>query len=426
MTNANLAAPEAERAVIGSMLIEKEAIAAVIDLIQPEHFYEQHNQAICRAIYDLFRANRPADVVAVIEAGKAQALAFPELPAYLSECINGVASAEHASHHARTILDRYYKRATIQAATKLVADLYSEEKTDESLKVLHDVLLKKDAVYAPAAFTYANGLFDIIDAVGAKSKRTLYRTGYNSLDGVWHGVAKGEVVTIGAATNVGKSMLCLNLMHNIASRGAKCLYVGSEMSSLETTTRHLSIASGVSAYKLRIGQINLEDHGKIHSAISDKLYRMNVTMTDNPSPSVSDINSAIINSGAEIVFVDYLSRLGMVKAENYRLRVHETMIAIKTMARVRNVVVFLAAQLGRQAYGSNSPKPTLADFSECKSIEAESDKALLVWVDPAKQTGTGTVLSFINAKNRAGKKGQEFDMTLDGNTLEIKENNLEA
>lgn len=426
MSNANLSAPEAERAVIGSMLIEKEAISAVIDLIQPEHFAEAQNAAIVRAIYGLFKENRPADIVSVVEAGKAAGLEFPSLGAYLAESVDRVTTAGHVTHHARTVLDRYYKRATIQAATQLVTDLYSEEKTDASLKALQEVLLKKEAVYAPAAFTYANGLFDIIEAVGAKSKKTLYRTGYNSLDGAWHGVGEGEVITIGAATNVGKSMLCLNLMHNMASRGVKCLYVGTEMSSLETTTRHLSIASGVSAYKLRIGQINLEDHGKIHSAISDKLYKMNVTMIDNPSPSVSEINSAIINSGCKVVFVDYLGRLGMVKAENYRLRVHETMIALKTMARTRNVVVFLAAQLGRTVYGQGSPKPTLADLSESKSIEAESDKVLLGWIDPAKQTGTGTVLSFINAKNRQGKRGTEWDMTLDANTLAIRENTGEV
>ena len=426
MISAAISAPEAEKAVIGSFLIEKEAITACIDLVKPDQFYEAQNIAICRIVYELYKANRPVDAVAVIEAWKGQAIEFPELPSYLSKCFESVTSAGHASYHAKTILDRYYKRETIKAAEALALSVHSDQGLNEALTKIHELAMQKEAIHAPPVYTYANGLFDFIDKISVKSGKTLYRTGYPSLDASWYGVAEGEIITIGAATNVGKSMLCLNLMHNIASRGVKCLYAGTEMSSFETTSRHVSIASGVAAHKLRIGRLDLEDHSKIHAAISDKLYKMSVTMIDNPSPSLSDINSAIVSSGAKVVFVDYLGRLRLPNAENYRLRVHEAMIGLKTMARTRNVVIFLAAQLGRQAYGQSSPKPTLADLSESKSIEAESDKVLLVWSDPAKQGKTNSVLSFINAKNRAGKRGHEFDMTLDSNTLTIREENNEV
>lgn len=421
-----IAAPEAERAVIGSFLVEKEAISSCIDLIQPEHFNEAPNVAIVRCIYDLFKSNRPADVVSVVEAGKASGLEFPSLAAYLAQCLDSVTTASHVTYHARTVLDRSYKRKIMSAAGKLADAARQEDGVNESLAAIQKLALEADAIHAPPVYTYKNGLHDFLESVGTRSKRSLFRTGYPSLDASWHGVSEGEIITIGAATNVGKSMFCLNLLHNMAGRGIKCLYAGTEMSSFETTSRHVSLASGVSAYKLRIGRLDLEDHNKIHAAISDKLYAMNVSMLDHASPSLNDLNSSIINTDSKIIFVDYLGRLNLAKAENYRLRIHETMIGLKTMARARNVVIFLAAQLGRQSYGQGSPKPTLADFSECKSIEAESDKAILIWADPAKQTGAGTVLSFINAKNRQGKKGQEFDMTLDGNTLAIKEKSLEG
>jgi replicative DNA helicase len=411
-----ISATESEKVVIGSFLIEKDAISSCIDLIQPEHFYDQANSAICRTVYSLFKEGRPVDVVSVIEAGKKDLISFPGLSAYLLECLNSVTTASHASYHAKTILDAFYAKQIMIAAKKL-----AQEQDADNLRLVQELVLKRDSIHAPPVFTYANGLFDFIDQIGSKSSKQLYRTGYTSLDSYWHGVGEGEIITIGAATNVGKSLLCLNLLNNMAGRGIKCLYAGTEMSSLETTTRHISIASGVSAYKLRIGRIDMIDQGKIRDAISDRLYNMNVTMMDHPSPSLSDISSAILNSGAKVVFLDYLGRLNLVKAENYRLRIHETMIGLKTMARKHNIVIFLAAQLGRQVYAQGTPKPTLADLSESKSIEAESDKVLLAWVDPSKQIEGKTVLSFINAKNRQGKRGQEYDMTLDSNTLAIRE-----
>lgn len=418
----NVHAPDSERAIIGSFLIEKEAISACIDLIQPEAFHEAQNQALCRIAYNLYKENRPVDVVAVIEAARADSIAFPDLPAYLGGCIDSVISAGHASHHARTVLDKYYKRETIKAATQLVTDLYSEEKTEESLKKLNEVLLAKEAVYAPPVYTYANSLGGFVDMVGSKSKKDLYRTGYPSLDAATYGMGTGEVITIGAATNVGKSIFCLNLMNNMASRGVKCLYFGSEMDSHEITQRHVSIVSGVEAFKMRIGRLDMEDQRRVYAAISDKMSEMPVSIYDHPSPSLSDISSAIVKSGAKVVFIDYLGRCNLPKAENHRLRIQEFMTLLKSMARKRDVVIFLAAQLGRQTYGQAEAAPTLADLSESKSIEQESDKVLLLHAPKSKQNGgLDETIEVIIAKNRQGRKNGSFDLIRDGKTLALRE-----
>lgn len=430
MTNANLAAPEAERAVIGSMLIEKEAISACIDLLPPECLYEAQNQAICRIAYDLFRANRPADVVAVIEAGKAQALAFPELPAYLGKCIESVTSASHASHHARTVLDRYYKRQTILAATKLVSDLYSEEKTDESLRALQDTVLAKEAIYAPAHVTYKNDLHDFLDKMGEKSKSALYRTGYKSLDALWYGLSESELVVIAGAPGAGKSKLALNIMGNLLARNVPCLYFGTEMTPHETIQRHLSMITKIETWKMRIGKVDLTDSVKINEALAG-MSAMPLHLSRINSPSLSDISTGIVNSKAKVVFVDSLLFCNLPKAEALRIRIEEFVRGLKVMAQKREVVIFLICHLGRQTYNAESSTrpPTLADIGESKAVEIAADKALLLWAPQAKQTGINEVVECINAKDRANNKKRggmsaSFDLICDEKTPIMREREL--
>lgn len=422
-----LNAPEAERAVIGSFLIEKEAISSCIDLIQPEHFNEQQNQALCRVIYDLYRGNRPVDIVAVIEGGKATGIEFPSLPAYLGECVNSVTAAQHAPNHARTVLEKFYKRKLMDCASQVAGAALAETGVNEAIARMQKLAVEADSVYSPPVYTYKNGLHDFIEQVGIKSKKSIYRTGYPSLDAAWYGAGSGEVITIGAATNVGKSIFCVNLMNNMAGRGIKCLYFGTEMDSSETTQRHVSIVSGVEAFKMRIGRLDMEDQRKVYAAISDKLSAMPVSMYDHPSPSLADVNSAIVSSGAQVVFLDYLGRFNLPKAENHRLRIQEFMVSLKSLARKRDVVIFLAAQLGRQAYGQGDAAPCLADLSESKAIEQESDKVILLWAPKQKQTGgLDEVIEVIIAKNRQGRKNTNFDLIRNGKTLALTEKNLET
>jgi replicative DNA helicase len=422
-----ISAPEAEKAVLGSWLIEKEAISACIDILAPEAFAEQQNAAIARIILDLYRQGKSVDLVIVEQASKEAGIAFPGIRAYLADLAHSCTTAAHASHYAKKVLDCFYTRQLISQARTLVDRAESETLSEAEVKALSELVMRKEAVYAPTAFTYKNSLVDFRDRMDSRATKALYRTGIKVLDAAYYGVSAGEVVTVALATNVGKSVTCLNIMHNMASRDIPCGYIGTEMSSDETAQRHLSIVSGVAAHKLRIGRLETTDIGPLNHALSEKMAKMPIAILDHPNPSLADINSFIIANDCKVVFIDYLERCEMPKAESYRLKIREFMAGLKTLARRRGVVVFLASQLGRQTYSSTATKPTLADLSESKAIEQESDKVLLGYMDQMKQKGDGdTILSFINAKNRQGKKGQEFDLILDGKTLVLKEPEIAA
>lgn len=415
-----ISAPSAEKAVLGSWLIEKEAISSCVDIIGHEAFSDQFHSLVAMAILELYREGKAADIVSV--NGKLEGAGVHGMLPKLADICDSVTTAAHASHHAKTVQDKFLLRQIIAQAKTLASKAEQDALTEAEVKALSETVMRKEAVYAPAAFTYKNSLVDFLDRMDSRSKKQLYRTGIKVLDAAYYGVGTGEIVTVALATNVGKSVTCLNIMHNMAERGISCGYIGTEMSSDETTQRHLSIVSGVEAFKLRIGKIELDDHRRIHDALADKMSKMPVSIMDHPNPSLADINSFIIANGCKVIFIDYLERCEMPKAEAYRLKIKEFMAGLKTLARRRNVCVFLASQLGRNTYSANATKPTLADLSESKAIEQESDKVLLGYLDPNKQTGgINTTLSFIIGKNRQGKKGQEFDLILDGKTLQLKE-----
>jgi replicative DNA helicase len=422
-----ISAPASEKAVLGSWLIEKEAISACVDIIGPEHFYDQFNASVCRIILDAYKAGKAVDVVSVNLGLQEAGLASNQSLTALAELCHSVTTAAHASHHAKTVLDRYLTRQVIAAAKAITDRAETESLKEAEVKALSELVMRKEAVYAPAAFTYSNGLVDFRHRMDVKSKKELFRTGFQSLDSAWYGAGTGEVITIALATNVGKSVTMLNIANKMLSRNVRCGYAGSEMDADEVVQRHLAMVSHVPAYKLRLGKLELGDIQKLNDALSGKMASMPMAIMDHPEPSIADLNNFAMSTNCEVLFVDYLGRCKYPKASEERLAIGEFMKSFKTMTRRRNITSFIAAQLSRRTYDGRNLKPTLADLSETKKIEEESDKVLLGYVDPMKQKGDGdTVISFINAKNRQGKKGQEFDLILDGKTLVLKEPEIAA
>ena len=422
-----ISAPEAERAVLGSMLIEREAIASCVDLIQPEHFNEAQNVAVVRCIYDLFKANRPLDIVAVIEAGKASGLEFPSLGAYLGQCIESVTSAAHAGHHARTVLDRSYKRKIIDAAGRLAGSAMAEDGVNERLAEIQKLVLEADAIFTSKLDSYNSGFDTFLEDVGAQSKREVYRTGIRQLDILWKGIASSEICTIAAGPGVGKSTLALNLLHNFGAQNIPCAYFGTEMKSLETKMRHVSIASGVPSFKFRIGALSLEDRRLAYEAISGTIGKMPISISNEDRPSIAKIDAVIAEGKFKVVMIDSLMFCDLPKAENMRLRVQQFMVDLNALKHRRNVAIFLIVHLGRQAYGNTEAKPSLADLMESNSLERVSDKILLLWKPQAKQLPNGDrVIEVINAKDRQNPDGQCFDLIVDRRTMKITERTDEA
>ena len=152
------------------------------------------------------------------------------------------------------------------------------------------------------------------------------------------------------------------------------------MTALETFSRHLSMRSGVPAWKIRLRSLSEQDRTRAHDAIADHLYKFPIEILDDPEPTLERIESTIARTKPDAVFVDYLERMSLPPAKDLRLSVKEFMRRLKGIARKRNVMVLLASQLNRTTYAKdNDTAPTLADLSESSAIEKESDRVFLMW-----------------------------------------------
>lgn len=415
---------QSEQSVAGSILVSDKAIPSIKAYLTPEKFYHPPLGAVFGIACRLFESKSPVDIVSIGEELKKAlpvGLSISEIPEFLSHLVESVAFADHGEYYAKIVAGYYYERQIIKKASD-VATLQSAD----SLEELRIVVLAREQLGLPDIFDYSKDLFDILDDLVKKKITRRHTVGFPTLDRAFGGLTPGEVVTWGAATNMGKSLILLNIMSHCAQRGEPVLYVGTEMSAQETVARHLSILTAIEPHKIKSANLNSDEISRLHNAIADRMFTMPIRILDLPEPSLSDVEAALTTSRRQVVFLDYLERFKMPSGDNYRLRVNEFMRRVKNLARRYDVVIHLASQLSREVYGAEERRPTLAHLSESSSIEKESDRVMLVWAPKDKNKDVSgipgpRILEAVMAKNRHGRRGLGVDLRLDEKSLEISE-----
>jgi len=411
---------QAERAVIGSILIANAGpgLRVARQILTPEMFYQGSNAAVFRVMADRFPDGAGLDLVTLADALRsAGELGECVGMGHLSDCQNAVGTAAHIEYYAKIVARCYYERRIIQASRELAA-----EPGPEKIEAIREFTLKREHLGAAFSADLADILHGLVDRLDAKDAGKVYLTGIPAVDRTWLGSRAGEINTWAAATNDGKSVLLLNLAHLAASKGARCVYFGTEMSAAELATRLVSIGGGPEAWKLRKGSLRDDDRKHYLDACAG-LAKLPLRIVDHPEPGMREIEAAIFEHKAEIIFLDYLERFSLPKEENLRLRIREFMRQLKNMARRCGVVVYLASQLNRKSYGQTETAPTMAEISESSAVEKESDRVMLMWV-PKEKNGAGwgrRVLEVRQAKNRHGARGIKFDLELDEKTLRVRQ-----
>lgn len=413
---------KAEMAVLGSCLVERDGINAARQFVLPEHFGDPRNGNAFRSILALHDKGIGIDIVTLAdELRRESRLTFDNGAQFLGDCINAVTTASHAAYYAQIVARFHYERE-IQKAARLLA----ENPDGHGLEALASLFAARGELQSPQTFDYATSLPDALEDLENPKKETVYRFNFPALDSITDGLKKGEVATFGAATNQGKSVLLLNLMDMMARDGMRSLFVGSEMTARETFARHLSMDSGIDAWKIRLRKLSDQDQKKAYDAVSERLHKLPIAILDDPEPTLERIEATIAREKPDAVFLDYLERMSLPPAKDLRLSVKEFMRRLKNIARKRNVVILLASQLNRNTYRGEDAAPTLADLSESSAIEKESDRVFLIWrpkmlqPDPA-QISAPAVLEIIKAKDRHGRNGLKAYVELDSRTLRLRE-----
>ncbi|MBN1461574.1 MAG: replicative DNA helicase [Armatimonadetes bacterium] len=384
---------EAEQATLGAMLVEREAIARVVDLLEPEDFYHPRHQLLYRAMIDLFGESEPVDVVTV-QARLRDRDQFEQAggTAYLLDLQEAAPTAAAVGNYAKIVRAKATLRQLIRAGAQ-VQEL-AQQAGDEDVETIVDraeqtVFTVGERTITPA-FTPIRVLlgetYDRIDEMQESHRPgTGLLTGYDDLDGLLSGLQSSDLVVIAARPSMGKTALALNIAANVAKTQNKTVAVFSlEMAKEQLALRLLCAEAGVNQQNIRQGYIDRGDMDRIAVAAS-KLYKAPIFIDDSPTMNVLQMRGKArrlrAESGLDLILVDYLQLVsGHGRFENRTQEISLVARSLKALARELRVPVVALSQLSRAVEARGHPRrPLLSDLRESGSIEQEADVVAFIY-----------------------------------------------
>jgi replicative DNA helicase len=384
---------EAEQATLGAMLVEREAIARVVDLLQPEDFYSPQHQMLYRAMTDLFNDSDPVDVVTLQARlqNRDQLEAVGGTP-YLIELQDAAPTAAAVLNYARIVREKATLRALIRAGSEIQG--FAQNAADEDVETIVDraeqtVFSVGERTITPA-FTPIRELlgetYDRIDEMQESHRPgTGLLTGYEDLDGLLSGLQPSDLVVIASRPSMGKTALALNVAAGVARTQSKRVAVFSlEMAKEQLALRLLCSEAGVNQHNIRQGYIDRGDMDRIALAAS-RLYKAPVYLDDSPTMNVLEMRGKArrlrAEHGLDLIIVDYLQLMsGYGRFENRTQEISQVARSLKALARELRVPVVALSQLSRAVEARGHPRrPLLSDLRESGSIEQEADVVAFIY-----------------------------------------------
>jgi replicative DNA helicase len=382
---------EAEQSVLGSLLLDRDAVVAVVEFLRPEHFYEEKHQQIFDAMLQLYQDRDPVDVVTVSERLKKQkSLTEVGGSSYLTELVNKVPTATHAENYAHLVRDQYTKRMLISAASSILEMGFDEggdvrqilDVAESKVFSLAQQHLKQ--VFVPIKDILAQS-FDRLDELH-KSSGTLrgVPTGFGDLDDTLAGMQESNLLILAARPGVGKTALALNIAQNVAYKHHMPVgFFSLEMSREELMDRLLVAQAEIDAWKLKTGRLEEEEFTKLSDAMGE-LYETPLFIDDTPGMSILEMRTKArrlqAEHGLKFIVVDYLQLAKPVRNLDNRVQeVAEVSQGLKNLARELKVPVLALSQLSRQVESRGIKRPQLADLRESGAIEQDADVVMFMW-----------------------------------------------
>jgi len=382
---------EAERSILGAMLLDRDAVIAVVEFLRGEHFYDDKHRDIFESMLDLYQEREPIDVVTVTERLKSKKkLTGVGGKDFLAELVNGVPTAAHAAHYAAVVRDAYTKRQLISAATNIIEMAFDPggevkqilDTSEQRVFGLSQQHLRQ--VFVPVKDILTES-FDRLDELH-KSPDSLrgVPTGFSDLDNVLAGLQRSNLLILAARPGVGKTALALNVAANAAFKYKLPVGMFSlEMSKEELIDRLLVSQAEIDAWKLKTGRLDEDEFSKLSDAMGE-LYETPLYIDDTPGMSILEMRTKArrlqAEHGLSLVIVDYLQLARPSKGSDSRVQeVSEISQGLKNLARELKVPVLALAQLSRQVEQRGVKRPQLSDLRESGSIEQDADVVMFLW-----------------------------------------------
>lgn len=400
----------AEESVLGALLLDKDAIIAVADILEPQDFYDERHSEIYICCIELYEDRVPVDVLTVAERlKKRKMLKKVGGAAFLAELANKVPTAAHVEHYGKIVKDQATKRSLMGAASKLV-DLSLDESlaADELLDKAESEVFSITQKHLERAFTpVKDALADSFDRLDELHKRAEglrgVATGYKDIDDTLAGLQRSNLIILAARPGVGKTSLALNIAQNISVKNNLPVgFFSLEMSREELVDRLLVSQADIDAWRLKTGKLSEEDFTSLSNAMGE-LAEAPLFIDDTPALSILEMRTKArrlqVENGVELIIVDYLQLARARRLENRVQEVSEISQGLKNLARELKIPVLAVSQLSRAVEQRGSRRPQLADLRESGSIEQDADVVMFLWLEDEENLGN---VELTVAKHRNG------------------------
>lgn len=382
---------DAEQSLLGSLLIDKDAIVRISEILHPANFYrtDQHG-LIYEAIQSLFERREPIDLVTVTEELKRKSV-YDKVggSAYLASLVNTVPTSAHVEQYAKIIKGHAVRRSLIVQATALVQKAYDEKVTVEDLLetaesgifALSQEHVSRDFIPIKDALTES---FDRLDELQKSSgKLRGVPTGFRDLDSKLAGMQNSNLIILAARPGNGKTSMALNIAQYVAvTAGLPVGMFSLEMSQEELVDRLLVAQADIDAWKLKTGRLDEKDFDKLSLAMGE-LAEAPIYIDDTPGITISEMRTKArrlqTEHGLKLLIVDYLQLVHGRNLENRVQEVSEISQGLKNLARELKVPVLAISQLSRAVEQRGTRRPQLADLRESGAIEQDADVVMFIF-----------------------------------------------
>ncbi|MBR3296456.1 MAG: replicative DNA helicase [Firmicutes bacterium] len=417
---------EAEKSVLGAVLIDREVFFKVSEVIGSADFYKDAHKEIFEAMTELFRRSEPIDVVTLSEClKKRKSLEAVGGRSYIAELSTLVPTTANAVQYARIISEHSVRRQLISAGGSIVEESYSgaldsQDVLNNAEKTIFNIARNhQSSEYSDIQHVLGKNIERIQEAQKSGGKLPGLSTGYKELDRMTTGLQKSDMIIIAARPSMGKTALALNIAQNAALKsGARVVIFSLEMSKEQLGLRLLSMEARLDSKKLRLGDVSDEDWGSINDALN-KFAHADIIIDDTPGIGIMEMRNKCRRITAEkpidLIVVDYLQMMSADRQSESRQQ-DITMISrmLKQIAREMECPVVVLSQLSRAVeQRTGDHRPILSDLRESGAIEQDADVVMFLYradYYKAPDAELNNICEVIIAKQRTGEIGS-VDLT---------------
>ncbi len=407
---------EAEQSLLGALLIDRDAIIKVSEILSPTDFYrtEQHG-SIFSAMQSLFERRDPIDLVTLTDELKKLGL-FDKVggSAYLTTLVNMVPTAAHIEQYARIVKEHAVRRRIITQSTKLVEQAYDEgepvnellEQAESGIFAISQEHIKRDFTQIKDALTESFDRLDELQKTSGKLRGV--PTGFKDLDNKLAGMQNSNLIILAGRPGTGKTSFALNIAQHVAVNANMPVGIFSlEMSQEELVDRLLVGQADIDAWKLKTGRLDEKDFDRLSNAMGE-LAEAPLFIDDTPGINISEMRTKArrlqMEHGLKLLVVDYLQLIHGRNLENRVQEVSEISQALKNLARELKIPVVALSQLSRAVEVRGTRKPQLADLRESGAIEQDADVVMFLYKSDPEEHPEQVVLDV--QKHRNGAPGE--------------------